>query len=269
MSANLSPVGSPEVARWENAYLEQLATAAVGRLFRGVIHNLNGVLQVSSLHGDMSAMVLHRAAELVGQLATASTDRAAALRAELEALVVGQRDSVDKLQEKTRQGTQILRRVLELPPLSPGSAPPWTLNEVLACEVEFLSADPFFKHKVVKELEPAAQLPPLGGDLLKIHQIVYLLLDNALAAVRDQVEARIEARISRNAAGLELLLGDNGPGIAPAHRERIFEPFFTTRPEAMGLGLYLARKLARLEGGELTCLEAESGALFRLLLPTA
>jgi len=70
-------------------------------------------------------------------------------------------------------------------------------------------------------------------------------------------------------AGLELLLRDNGPGIAPADRERIFEPFFTTRPEAMGLGLYLARKLARLEGGELTCLEAESGALFRLLPPSA
>lgn len=269
MSETPPAAGPDQAAAWEKAYLDQVPAAAVGRLFRGIIHNLNGVLQVSSLQGDMSHLLLGRAEELVRQLRVAAPDQAALLLAELESLLAAQRDSVTQLQEKTRQGAEILRRVLSLPPLSSGSAPPWTLNNVLECEIEFLCADPFFKHKVEKKLELAAHPPPLGGDPVTAHQIVHLLLANALEALRDLEGARIEVVITPTEAGLELLLNDNGPGIAAVERELIFEPFLTTRPNRGGLGLYLARKLARDEGGELTCPETAGGARFKLRLPAA
>jgi signal transduction histidine kinase len=62
---------------------------------------------------------------------------------------------------------------------------------------------------------------------------------------------------------------DNGPGIAPADRERLFEPFFTTRRAdgGTGLGLAIARALVEAHIGRLELLHSEAGAHFRLLVP--
>jgi signal transduction histidine kinase len=61
----------------------------------------------------------------------------------------------------------------------------------------------------------------------------------------------------------EIRLRDNGPGIRPANRERVFEPFFTSKPpgEGKGLGLYIARELARYNGWDLTLIaDADSSS---------
>ncbi|SPX88697.1 two-component regulator - sensor kinase [Mycobacterium xenopi] len=66
---------------------------------------------------------------------------------------------------------------------------------------------------------------------------------------------------------------DTGPGIPDHERERVFERL--VRLDAgrardhggAGLGLPIARALARAHGGELTCLSHDGGAQFRLSLP--
>jgi signal transduction histidine kinase len=52
----------------------------------------------------------------------------------------------------------------------------------------------------------------------------------------------------------QIIFSDNGPGIRASNRDRIFEPFVTTKPagEGKGLGLYVARELARYHGWELS-----------------
>ena len=66
---------------------------------------------------------------------------------------------------------------------------------------------------------------------------------------------------------------DRGPGVPESEREKIFEPFYrlpgaSEASGGVGLGLSLARKIARLHGGALVCLPREGGgALFRLTLP--
>jgi signal transduction histidine kinase len=71
-------------------------------------------------------------------------------------------------------------------------------------------------------------------------------------------------------------VSDSGPGIAAADLERIFEPFeqgdiSAARPHGgAGLGLAVARRSARLMGGELLCESTPGrGATFVLTVPAA
>mgnify|MGYP000229738264 CR=1 FL=1 len=69
------------------------------------------------------------------------------------------------------------------------------------------------------------------------------------------------------ATQIALRFQDSGPGIAAADHERIFEPFHTTRSNGTGLGLAVARAVARAHGGDLVLEQVEQGACFVLHLP--
>ncbi len=60
---------------------------------------------------------------------------------------------------------------------------------------------------------------------------------------------------------------DDGPGIAPEQQASIFEPFFTTRSNGTGLGLAVARAVARAHAGDLVLEPDTCGACFVLRLP--
>lgn len=106
-----------------------------------------------------------------------------------------------------------------------------------------------------------------------VEQIVLNLLDNACkyAAAGGEVLVVLRPLLS---VGVEVCVADRGPGVPAAHRERIFEKFhrvddtLTAEKGGAGLGLSIARQLARGLGGELRY-EARSGggAEFVLYLP--
>lgn len=70
-----------------------------------------------------------------------------------------------------------------------------------------------------------------------------------------------------NGERYELLVHDEGPGIAADLQARIFEPFFTTREKGTGLGLPLAKKLSEAHRGTLTLESRPGSTTFRLSLP--
>ncbi|MEZ4648797.1 MAG: ATP-binding protein [Candidatus Eisenbacteria bacterium] len=111
-----------------------------------------------------------------------------------------------------------------------------------------------------------------------MRQILHNLIGNALQAV--EVGGRVEvtwraagAGSGRDRAGdrgrdVELLVDDDGPGIADDVRDRIFEPFFTTKIHGAGLGLPICRRLTLLNGGRIEVTDAPTGgARFKLTLP--
>ena len=99
------------------------------------------------------------------------------------------------------------------------------------------------------------------------------LVTNALQASGPSASVRFETLVT--SGGAELRVTDNGPGVAPALRQRIFEPFFTTRPEGTGLGLAVVRGVAQAHGGEIRVENADHGgrdphgACFVMRLPLA
>jgi two-component system sensor histidine kinase RegB len=86
------------------------------------------------------------------------------------------------------------------------------------------------------------------------------LVKNAREAAGVSGSVRLEVTVTRDA--LELVLLDDGPGIAPADLARIGEPFFTTKDAGagMGLGVFLARAVVERLGGALRIASGERAA---------
>ena len=88
--------------------------------------------------------------------------------------------------------------------------------------------------------------PELDGDAVR--EILANLLDNA----RRHARSRIEVVLARAGDGVEVRVLDDGPGLAPAVSERVFERFVSLDGRGgSGLGLPIARGLARAHGGDL------------------
>jgi signal transduction histidine kinase len=108
------------------------------------------------------------------------------------------------------------------------------------------------------------------ADPVAVARIVRILVDNALKFSR--VGEPVEIAVTRGSGGASVSVSDRGPGVPPTERETVFERFSrgsSATDGGFGLGLAIARDLARRMGGDLRIDEAEEGARFTLLLPLA
>ncbi len=81
-----------------------------------------------------------------------------------------------------------------------------------------------------------------------IHQILINLVQNAVDAMQDASQPRLTLALEtpqtkRQKQELQILVGDNGHGIAPEHLHNVFDPFFTTKEVGRGTGLGLSISL--------------------------
>jgi signal transduction histidine kinase len=97
------------------------------------------------------------------------------------------------------------------------------------------------------------------ADALALRSAVENVAANALEALQQNGRGGKLALRGRMVDGvIELLVEDNGPGIPDEVRPRLFTPFSSGR-ESTGLGLAIARALARAGGGDLTCTDPSAG----------
>ena len=116
------------------------------------------------------------------------------------------------------------------------------------------------------EVEPADLLLDADPDLLA--QVIINLLKNAAEAVAGHAAPRILFSITILPGGrTQLIVADNGPGIAPEMAEEIFLPFFTTKASGTGVGLSLARRIMIAHGGTIALGDPRcGGACFELTI---
>ncbi|BEL04305.1 ATP-binding protein [Actinoplanes sichuanensis] len=108
------------------------------------------------------------------------------------------------------------------------------------------------------------------GDADQLHRLLRNLVDNAMRHARD----RITISLGRAGEQAEIVVGNDGPGIAAQDRERIFDRFVrlddsrSRQDGGTGLGLSIAREITVLHDGTLTVEDLTDGAAFRLRLPS-
>jgi PAS domain S-box-containing protein len=117
------------------------------------------------------------------------------------------------------------------------------------------------------------QAGPVSGDPDRLQQVVWNLLSNAIKFTPKG--GRVQVRLERVNSHVEIIVSDNGMGIAPEFLPHVFDRFrqadqATTRTHGgLGLGLSIVRQLVELHGGTVS-VESEGeglGTTFKLNLP--
>lgn len=108
---------------------------------------------------------------------------------------------------------------------------------------------------------------PITADEDSLGQILGNLISNVEKYAVDGKWLGIESRQSGDTVIIDVI--DRGPGIPASHRESIFEPFerISDRIESAtgtGIGLSIARQLARLHGGDLELVDGNGRAHFQV-----
>lgn len=102
-----------------------------------------------------------------------------------------------------------------------------------------------------------AGLPPVLADPLLLGQVLRSVLANALEALPAGGHVRFDAALA--ARTFTLGVQDDGPGLTAEARARAGQPMFTTKPRGLGVGLALARRVLRRQGGRLSIGDAPGG----------
>ena len=111
---------------------------------------------------------------------------------------------------------------------------------------------------------------PVSGDREMIRRVLDNLLDNAIKY--SDAGGAVTVAVAQSNGSMIVDVTDAGPGIAEEARERVFERFYrgddarARSDTGAGLGLAIARWVARAHGGELH-VAGENGSVFRLSLP--
>ncbi|MEL7730674.1 HAMP domain-containing sensor histidine kinase [Citromicrobium bathyomarinum] len=105
-------------------------------------------------------------------------------------------------------------------------------------------------------------------DRDQVHQAVWALLNNAAEATIAAEDPRAALSMTYEENRLVIAVADNGAGVQPESAAFVFRPFHTTKPEGSGIGLSLARQIARGHGGSLE-LAGANPTVLQLSLPRA
>jgi two-component system, OmpR family, sensor histidine kinase KdpD len=180
------------------------------------------------------------------------------------------------IEEETDRLNRTVANLLELSRLQAGGAP---MKSELNAVDDLLGALAQRVSGILKDRELRMRLVDHGElligrfDFVQSLRILSNLVENAHKYA--PLETPIEVMGQRNGASIELSVRDYGPGVPPVEVEKIFEPFYRApgpSPDTggAGLGLAIARQLARAQGGEIRYQSApDGGASFVLTLPAA
>ena len=119
-------------------------------------------------------------------------------------------------------------------------------------------------------MQPDSTLPPVRMDIFGLKEIVLNLVKNALEAMRECGDTlTVRTRWCPDSESATVEIENNGPPIAEEALPNLFRPFFTTKSEGTGLGLYLAKQLAKTHGGDVRGPNLPHAVLFTLVLPAS
>ena len=122
------------------------------------------------------------------------------------------------------------------------------------------------KVTITAQLDP--DVPPIEANSLHMQQIFLNILLNAVQAIEHSGEIHVTSSYDARARMAQVVLEDNGKGIAENLQSSVFCPYVTTKEKGSGLGLFIVKQTVERYHGQI-CLESEEGVgtRFTIRLP--
>ena len=110
----------------------------------------------------------------------------------------------------------------------------------------------------------------IWADEKQISRVLQNLLSNAIQAVPENREAKIEILADKKENKIIIEIKDNGNGISDEIKEKMFEPNFTTKNTGMGLGLAIVKQIMSNNNGNISFISKENeGTTFKIEFPVS
>jgi two-component system sensor histidine kinase HydH len=216
--------------------------AAVGTMTAGLSHEIRNPLNAAALQLE----VLERR---VGRLGAVERQ--------------GLEEPLRLVKEEIRRLDHILEDFLQFARPREFEARPLEVVAVLAKVLDLLQGE--FERRAVRLERRFAERVTVRGDEERLRQVLVNLCLNALEAsgqgglVCVSCDVLAHEGPEGQAPWVEILVDDDGPGIADSVRDRIFEPFFTTKAKGSGLGLSIVHAIVSQHGGTIEAGERPGG----------
>ncbi len=220
------------------AFAQRERLAALGGAVARINHDLRNVFASAQLISD--------------RLATSKDERVAAMGSRLVRAV----DRGIRLCQETLDYGKTQERAPELQALSLRNA------------VDDAAGDAFAATGVAEWINEIDDGLTVSADPDHLHRIFMNLVRNAVQAMEGCDGARLAVNARTEAGAVHVTLTDNGPGVPGRVRETLFQPFgISGTKSGSGLGLSIARELARTMGGDVALVTTgEDGTTFEVRL---
>ena len=238
--------------------------SSAGRLVTGIVHQMNTPLQVLSFQLELLEQKTAGEAEILAVLAgcpSGAAEKLGALHDYCREKRRQFRAELERLQALTRR--LILQGVHE----EARDRRPLDLNQIVEEQLAHCLPQPFFKHRVKREICLQPGLPAIYGHYLDFSQSFRNLLDNALEAMEGSARRELTVATALKEGCRVLIVEDSGPGIPAETLPLIFEPFLTTKPDHAGLGLFMVQRLLAPYGARVRVDSAPGATRVTVLLP--
>jgi signal transduction histidine kinase len=216
--------------------------AALGRVSSGIAHEVKNPLNAMRIHLELLRMKT--------------------------ADVPGTHDHVQVLADQMRRLDEVVLGFLSFTKSEDLVIVPVPARDLFAEILPVVTAEAG-KTGVRVDVDAPADLPPIAGDRTLLSQALLNLAINACHAMPGGGRLRLIAR-RKGDAHVQLIVEDNGTGIAPEDLEKIFNLYFTTKPDGSGVGLALVYRTIHLHDGDIDVQSVPgSGTTFTVTLPVA
>ncbi|MGQ9646100.1 MAG: sensor histidine kinase [Thermodesulfobacteriota bacterium] len=215
---------------------------------KGLVHNLNGHLQLLSMRVEIILDFLTKAGDKIDP---SFFEKGEKCLDEVEKMKAFLNHLLEREDEEERRGPR-----------------PIDLNELIEQELWFLRNHLFFKHQVEVRKAFTPALPSLKGFPKDFRKALSNLLLNAIEAMGETPQKVLTVVTETQGDSVAFTVRDTGCGISEEVRPHLFTPFFTTKGRGHhGLGLFMARELLAPYGASFEFSSQERTTLFSVHFP--
>jgi two-component system sensor kinase FixL len=179
-------------------------------------------------------------------------------------------DAVLQAQTQAMRAGQLVQKLRTLTPNSAAGRRREPIGRIIDNACATVAPDAAAANVVIHRNLATHADTEIHADRLQIEQVLIGIFHNAIEAMHDSTERRIDLDLSRSEQAIAIRIADTGRDIPAATMAHLFEPFVDPRGRSSGLALPVCRTIVESHDGKLSVEAApEGGVAFLIALPIA